>query len=73
MTEQTKPTTRELEGATWRKSTKSVPENCVEATHVAGHVAVRDSKNPGGSPLIFTSSEWNAFLAGAKRGEFDLA
>jgi hypothetical protein len=32
---------------------------------------VRDSKNPTGPALIFTPGEWDAFLAGAKDGEFD--
>lgn len=37
--------------------------NCVEvATNVAGVVAVRDSKNPGGPVLTFTPAEWREFL-----------
>ena len=35
-------------------------------------VGVRDSKNPTGSVLFFTYAEWDAFVAGAKDGEFDL-
>ncbi|WP_141548095.1 DUF397 domain-containing protein, partial [Nocardia farcinica] len=34
-------------------------------------VGVRDSKNPAGGALVFTPSEWDAFLAGARAGEFD--
>lgn len=37
-----------------------------------GAVALRDSKDPTGPVLVFTSAEWAAFLAGAKDGEFDL-
>ncbi|WP_308016135.1 DUF397 domain-containing protein [Nonomuraea aurantiaca] len=33
-------------------------------------MAIRDSKDPHGPALIFTSGEWAAFLAGAKDGEF---
>lgn len=35
-------------------------------------VAVRDTKNPDGGTLIFTRAEWDAFIGGAKDGEFDL-
>ena len=34
-------------------------------------IAVRDSKNPTGPALIFTAAEWDAFVSGAKDGEFD--
>jgi hypothetical protein len=34
-------------------------------------VAVRDSKNPNGPVLNYTTAEWRAFLDGAKKGEFD--
>lgn len=44
---------------------------CVEVAGLDdGSVALRDSK-VGGSPYIFTSREWDAFLAGVKAGEFD--
>lgn len=63
----------DLSGAHWFKSTRSsAGKDCVEVAHLdAGHVGVRDSKNPGGGVLVFTSSEWDAFLAGARDGEFD--
>ena len=32
---------------------------------------VRDSKDPDGPKLAFTTTEWNNFIAGAKDGEFD--
>ena len=35
-------------------------------------IAVRDSKNPAGPVLMFTQGEWDAFVGGAKDGEFDL-
>jgi hypothetical protein len=45
----------------------------VEVAFVGGAVAVRDSKNQSGPSLIFTPAEWDAFVGGAKDGEFDLA
>jgi hypothetical protein len=44
----------------------------VEVAFVDGAIAVRDSRNPTGPVLLFTRSEWDAFVGGAKDGEFDL-
>jgi hypothetical protein len=63
-----------LDDAVWRKSSRSGPwtDNCVEVAFVDGAVAVRDSKNPSGGVLVFTATEWDAFVNGAKDGEFDI-
>ncbi|WP_261561988.1 DUF397 domain-containing protein [Frankia tisae] len=62
-----------LSGAEWRKSSHSATQtNCVEIARVGDVVAVRDSKDPDGPVLVFTPSEWAAFLAGARDGEFNL-
>jgi hypothetical protein len=46
--------------------------NCVEVGFLSGDtVGIRDTKDRGGSVLIFTANEWAAFLAGARAGEFD--
>nr|BFE64262.1 DUF397 domain-containing protein [Dactylosporangium thailandense] len=64
-----------LDGAAWRKSTRSGPysDNCVEVAFVGGAVALRDSKDKTGPVLLFTPEEWVAFVGGTKDGEFDLA
>jgi hypothetical protein len=64
----------DLSRAQWFKSVRSGPncDNCVEVAFVGEAIAVRDSKNPDGAALIFTPAEWDAFVGGAKDGEFDL-
>ena len=63
----------DLSRAIWRKSSFSGSgNNCVEvATNLPGVVAVRDSKDRSGPVLTFTPSEWSAFIADVKKGEFD--
>lgn len=62
-----------LAGAAWRKSSHSgYNGNCVELAALRdGAVAVRNSRDPHGPALIYTSAEIAAFLAGIKDGEFD--
>lgn len=64
----------ELDEAVWRKSTRSGPwtDNCVEVAFLDGAIAVRNSRDPAGPVLMFTPGEWDAFVDGAKDGEFDL-
>jgi len=52
----------------WRKSSFTYGGgNCVEVAALYGaRIDVRDSKNPAGSVLRFTATEWNAFLAGLR-------
>jgi Domain of unknown function (DUF397) len=63
----------DLSYAAWRKSTYSNNGGaCVEVATGEDWIAVRDSKDPDGPVLTFTPAEWDAFLAGARDGEFDL-
>jgi Domain of unknown function (DUF397) len=57
----------------WRKASKSFSNGaCVEVAALpGGAVAVRDSKDREGPVLRFTAAEWDAFIGGAKAGEFD--
>jgi hypothetical protein len=62
-----------LADAVWRKSIRSGPTggNCVEVAFLsAGEVALRNSRHPDGPALVFTRAEWDAFLGGARDGEF---
>ncbi|WP_353890663.1 DUF397 domain-containing protein [Micromonospora sp. WMMA1363] len=49
----------------YRKSTRSGGSggNCVEWSHTAHGVYIRDSKNPDGPELVATQAEWADFLA----------
>ncbi len=60
--------------ACWVKSSYSGPTggNCVEVAFLnGGAVAVRNSRHADGPTLVFTRDEWQAFLSGARDGEFD--
>jgi Domain of unknown function (DUF397) len=56
----------------WRKARSSNGHGaCVEVANAGHVVAVRDSKSPQGAILTYTATEWQSFLDGAKRGEFN--
>ena len=58
-------------GLKWIKATRSYASSqCVELAAAGDMIALRDSKNPG-VELYYTIAEMDAFLDGAKRGEFD--
>ena len=63
----------DLTNAHWFKSSRSSGgQECVEVAFLdGGVVGMRDSKNPTGPALAFTSGEWSAFMAGVQDGEFD--
>jgi len=58
----------DLAQARWYKSSQSgAGKECVEVAHLnAGHVGVRDSKNPAGPALVFSPTTWDAFLTKAR-------
>ncbi|MDS1268950.1 DUF397 domain-containing protein [Lipingzhangella sp. LS1_29] len=61
--------------AVWHRSSLS-REDSDAIVEVAkfddGFRAVRDGKNPEKGILFFTPAEWEAFVLGAKDGEFDI-
>jgi|GEM_PF-955442 hypothetical protein len=63
-----------LTRAHWRSAGASRgARNRVEVATVSGGVAMRDSDHPAGPVLLFTRAEWDAFEAGVRDGEFDIA
>ena len=54
----------------WRKSSRSDSGGgaCIEVARADRLVAVRDSKNPEGPVLAFTSAEWLGLVSGIKAG-----
>jgi len=63
----------EWDGAAWFKSGDSNDHGCVEIAFHEGRVGVRDTKDNGSGPVLaFTEHEWECFLSGAKKCEFDL-
>ncbi|MGW1888402.1 DUF397 domain-containing protein [Streptomyces sp. NPDC001970] len=62
-----------LNSVTWIKSSHSnATGNCVELAALPdGQVAVRNSRDPKGPALVYTRDEVEAFVAGARGGDFD--
>ncbi|ALC23497.1 DUF397 domain-containing protein [Streptomyces pristinaespiralis] len=63
-------TIQSLTDVRWRKSSYSgdTGGECVEVADLTPHVAVRDSKNPGGPALSITPAAFAAFAAAAGAG-----
>ena len=57
----------------WIMSSRSTGNggSCVQARRSAGWIEVRNSKAPDAGTVRFTSEEWDSFLDGARKGEFD--
>jgi uncharacterized protein DUF397 len=57
----------------WIMSSRSAGNggSCVEARRHDGAIEVRNSKHRDAGTVRFTVEEWDSFLFGAKRGEFD--
>jgi hypothetical protein len=63
----------ERESLAWLKAHSSTANGqCIEIASADGNIAIRDSKDPEGPILVYTTSEFRAFLDGARNGEFDI-
>jgi hypothetical protein len=69
--------------AVWRRAAEDTPvaalpagsdgpDGHIEVAFVDDLIGVRNSADPHGPILVFTESEWDAFVGGAKDGEFDI-
>ncbi len=47
-------------------------QNCVAVKQDATGIHIRDTKDGRDTTLSFNKGEWNAFVEGVKKGEFDL-
>jgi hypothetical protein len=57
----------------WRKSLRSVANGaCVEVAPATGTIVVRDSVNLVGPVIRYSTRTWQAFIADAKTGSFDI-
>jgi Domain of unknown function (DUF397) len=55
----------------WRKSSHSNSVGCLEFAANGDSVLIRDSKDRRGPVLSFSPPEWQHFVSGVRRGEFD--
>lgn len=72
------PTDLATDRVEWRKSSHSDAQgqgNCVEIaeTYATTHgvIAIRDSKNPTGQPLLVTTTAWHTFTTATAAYHFD--
>lgn len=60
----------DLTDAEWQSGTQG--EGDVQIAFVEGFIAMRNGRDPEVPAVIFSPSEWRAFVLGAREGEFDL-
>jgi hypothetical protein len=55
----------------WRRSSFCANGDCLEVAEQDRMILIRDSKNPGQTPIRITRAELAAFADGIKAGELD--
>ncbi len=64
----------DISRAQWRRAARQpAGGGQIEVAFVDDLIGMRSSADPGGPVLVFTRAEWDAFVAGAQDGEFDLS
>ncbi|MCP3785772.1 MULTISPECIES: DUF397 domain-containing protein [Micromonospora] len=63
----------DLSRAVWQRAEGDTSDSAVEVAFVDDLIGMRNSAEPDGPVLVFTQDEWDAFVAGAQDGEFDLS
>jgi hypothetical protein len=58
--------------AVWRSAPGESNGSRVEVAFVDDLIGLRNGADPGSPVLVFTQAEWEAFVEGAKDGEFDV-
>jgi hypothetical protein len=53
--------------SSWRKSTHSTKDQCVEVARPERRLAVRDSKDPGGPLVAIDTQTWHRFMTRVKQ------
>ena len=62
----------DLSRAVWQQAKGDESESAVEVAFVDDLIGLRNGADPHSPVLVFTQDEWDAFVAGAKDGEFDV-
>jgi hypothetical protein len=55
----------------WKKSTRSGANGCVEVNVALPDVGVRDSKDPASPVISFAPESWRTFVEHVRTGRFD--
>ena len=59
--------------AVWQSAPGDGGDSRVEVAFVDDLIGLRNGADPESPVLVFTQAEWDAFVAGAKDGEFDVS
>ena len=55
----------------WKKSTRSGGNGCVEVNKALPEVGVRDSKDPNSPVISFAPESWRTFVEQVRAGQYD--
>ena len=61
----------QTEPTAWRKASFCQSGECVEVAQLNGMIAMRDSKDPRGHLLHYTTEEFRFLVRAIKAGEYD--